>query len=95
MTMKTMMANSVDFGQRYWREIGLLVLLALVVVLAAHAVWPRSSTSDAGPTTTGSTSTANWSRVCVGGVSYLQFTTGATVEWTPAGRVKTCSTAAK
>ncbi len=31
-----------------------------------------------------------WSRMCVAGVSYLQFTSGATVEYTPEGRVKTC-----
>lgn len=31
-----------------------------------------------------------WSRMCIAGVSYLQFTSGATVEYTPEGRVKTC-----
>jgi hypothetical protein len=90
--MKTMMVNSVDFGQRFWREIALVVLLALVLALAAHAVWPRTTASNAGPT--GSASTETWSRVCVAGVSYLQFTSGASVEWTAAGRIKTCSTAA-
>jgi hypothetical protein len=28
---------------------------------------------------------------CVGGVEYLQFTSGATVAYTPAGTVKTCN----
>lgn len=32
-----------------------------------------------------------WSRVCVAGVSYLQFTSGASVEYTPEGKVKTCN----
>ena len=49
--------------------------------------------------TTGTTSTtrttSSWSRVCVAGVSYVQFTSGASVEWTPAGKVKTCSEAGK
>lgn len=31
-----------------------------------------------------------WSRICVAGVSYLQFTSGASVEWTPEGKIKTC-----
>lgn len=31
-----------------------------------------------------------WSRMCVGGVSYLQFTSGASVEYTPEGKIKTC-----
>ena len=35
--------------------------------------------------------TPAWSRVCVAGVSYIQFTSGASAEWTPAGKVKTCS----
>lgn len=31
-----------------------------------------------------------WSRVCVDGVSYLQFVSGVTVEYTPDGKIKTC-----
>lgn len=31
-----------------------------------------------------------WSRICVGGVSYLQFASGASVEYTQDGKVKTC-----
>ena len=34
---------------------------------------------------------AAWSRICVAGVSHLQFTSGASVEWTPGDKVKTCS----
>jgi len=30
------------------------------------------------------------SRICVAGVSYLQFTSGASVEYTPDGKIKTC-----
>ncbi len=36
-------------------------------------------------------STTGWSRICVGGVSYLQFTSGASVEYTSDGKVKTCN----
>lgn len=32
-----------------------------------------------------------YSRQCVGGVSYLQFPSGVTVEYLPDGKVKTCS----
>ena len=31
-----------------------------------------------------------WSRICIEGVSYLQFTSGASVEYTQDGKVKTC-----
>jgi hypothetical protein len=32
-----------------------------------------------------------YSRSCVDGVSYLQFPSGVTVEYTPNGKIKTCS----
>ena len=76
------LTNFRDFALRYWPAIA--VLAVLVLALAGYAAWPRMTAT----TTTASTS---WSRVCVGGVSYLQFTSGASVEWTPAGKVKTCS----
>lgn len=31
------------------------------------------------------------SRICVGGVSYLQFTSGASVEYNRDGTIKTCN----
>lgn len=31
-----------------------------------------------------------FSRMCVDGVEYLQFTSGATVAWTVDGKIKTC-----
>lgn len=31
-----------------------------------------------------------YARVCVDGVEYIQFTSGATVAYTPDGKVKTC-----
>lgn len=34
--------------------------------------------------------TGDASRVCVDGVQYLQFTSGASVAYTPDGKVKTC-----
>jgi hypothetical protein len=32
----------------------------------------------------------DYSRYCINGVSYLQFTSGATVEYTKEGNIKTC-----
>jgi hypothetical protein len=32
-----------------------------------------------------------YSRICIDGVEYLQFTSGATVAFTPDGNVKKCS----
>jgi hypothetical protein len=34
---------------------------------------------------------SGYSTLCVEGVSYLQFTSGATVQYTPDGKIKTCS----
>ncbi len=31
-----------------------------------------------------------YTRHCIDGVSYLQFPSGATVEYTPEGKIKTC-----
>jgi len=31
-----------------------------------------------------------WSRICIAGVSYLQFTSGATVEYGTDGKIKLC-----
>ena len=31
------------------------------------------------------------SKICVNGVSYLQFTSGASVEYTQDGKIKTCN----
>ena len=33
---------------------------------------------------------SGWSRACVEGVSYLQFPSGVTVEYTREGKIKTC-----
>jgi len=32
----------------------------------------------------------DYSRYCINGVSYIQFTSGATVEYTKEGKIKTC-----
>ena len=87
--IKPLMASAKVFALRHWRVIGLLALLVLAV--AAYAVWPRTTPAS----TAGTTSTAGWSRQCVAGVSYLQFASGVSVEWTPGGKVKTCSESAK
>lgn len=34
---------------------------------------------------------SGYSQICVNGVSYLQFSSGASVEYTPEGKVKTCT----
>jgi hypothetical protein len=84
--IKTLIANPMDFAQRHWPAIGLLALVVAVLALAVYTAWPRTTASTAVIVPT-----AAWSRVCVAGVSYLQFTSGASVEWTPGGKVKTCS----
>jgi len=87
----SLITNPREFALQCWPAITLLVVL--VLGLAGYAAWPRmtaaTSTAVTASTTTGTTST--WSRVCVAGVSYLQFASGTSVEWTPAGKVKTCS----
>jgi hypothetical protein len=88
-TLTSLMTNSRDFALRYWPAIA--VVAVLVLALAGYAAWPRMTATSA----TAATAFSGWSRVCVGGVSYLQFTSGASVEWTPAGKVKTCGEPAK
>jgi len=79
-----------DFAVRY--RTALAVLGVLAVALAAYAFWPRTaSTTIATVTAPPAATTPNWTRVCVGGVSYLHFASGVSVEWTAAGRVKTCT----
>jgi hypothetical protein len=80
------LTNFRDFALRYWPAIAVLAVLVLAV--AGYAAWPRMTATTA-------TASTGWSRVCVGGVSYLQFTSGASVEWTPAGKVKTCNESGK
>jgi hypothetical protein len=85
-TLTSLMTNPRDFALRYWPAIALLAVL--VLALAGYVARPRMTATTA-------TASTGWSRVCVGGVSYLQFTSGASVEWTPAGKVKTCSESGK
>ena len=92
--IKTLTTNPRDFALRHWPAIGLLALLVLVLALAGYSAWPRMTAIPA-TTTIATATTPGWSRICVAGVSYLQFASGASVEWTPAGKVKTCSEPAK
>jgi len=72
------------------------LLVVLVLALVGYAAWPRTTATTSTMATTSTTgTTSGWSRVCVAGVSYLQFTSGASVEWTPAGKVKACSEGGK
>ena len=96
----SLIKNPREFALQCWPAIA--VLIVLVLALAGYAAWSRmnATTSTMATTpTTGTTSTTGttpgWSRVCVAGVSYVQFKSGASVEWTPAGKVKTCSEAGK
>src|SRR5262245_26228884 len=93
MMIKTLMTASRDFAQRHWPAIGLAALLVVVLGLAGYAVWPRLTTATAVASNTAVS--PGWSRVCVAGVSYLQFASGATVGWTAAGKVKTCGETTK
>jgi hypothetical protein len=89
-TLTSLMTNPRDFALRYWPAIALLAVLVLAV--AGYVAWPRmTSTAATAAATASASASTGWSRVCVGGVSYLQFTSGASVEWTPAGKVKTCN----
>jgi hypothetical protein len=82
--------NPRDFVARYWAA--LVVVGVLVAGLVAYAFWPRTTSATVATLTTApAATTPSWTRVCVAGVSYLQFTSGVSVEWMPTGRVKTCT----
>ena len=85
--VRTLGTHAWEFAQRQWPAV---VLAALLVLVLAVAGWRVLTATPAATVTT-----PGYARVCVAGVSYLQFTSGATVEWTPAGKVKTCAEPAK
>lgn len=58
----------------------LIIPVAVCLMLAGCGVFGRM---EAGAT--------GYSRSCVDGVSYLQFVSGVTVEYTRDGKIKTCS----
>jgi len=84
--VQTLATHAWEFAQRQWAAAVLAALVVLALVLAAYSAWPRLTATPAATATTPA-----YARVCVAGVSYLQFKSGATVEWTPAGKVKTCA----
>lgn len=55
------------------------LVIGSLLLLTGCGAWERSVASFSG-----------WSSVCVNGVSYLQFVSGVTVEYTPDGKIKTC-----
>jgi len=57
-----------------------LIAIAVCATLSGCGVWERTVAGYTG-----------YSRVCVAGVSYLQFTSGATVEYTTEGKIRTCT----
>lgn len=56
-----------------------MVLLGFILFAAGCGSMSRSVANMTG-----------YSRTCIGGVSYLQFPSGVTVEWTPEGKVRGC-----
>ena len=57
-----------------------LILLLGVVFLSGCGAWDRFSASVTGAT----------ARICVDGVLYLQFTSGASVAYSRDGKIRTC-----
>lgn len=57
----------------------LILIIAVMMPLTGCGAIERSKASLAG-----------YSRMCVNGVSYLQFTSGATVEYLPSGEIAKC-----
>lgn len=57
----------------------ILLMVPIILALAGCGAFERYTASITG-----------YSRVCVDGVSYLQFTSGATVEYRPDGSIKRC-----
>jgi hypothetical protein len=55
-----------------------LFLLA-ALLLSGCGLWSRQVASTVG-----------YDQICVNGVSYLQFTSGVSVEYTPDGKIKEC-----
>ena len=56
------------------------LMIFLCAALAGCGQWGRTVAIYTG-----------WSVSCVEGVNYLQFASGVTVQYTPDGKVKTCS----
>ena len=56
------------------------IVLSALLLFSGCGVWERGTAGISG-----------WSRVCVEGVSYLQFVSGVTVEYTRDGKIKTCN----
>lgn len=69
-----------DRSKRRTKTMKSLFCAALALAVAGCGYVDR-----AGATLTG------YSRICIDGVEYLQFTSGATVAFTPDGKVKKCS----
>jgi hypothetical protein len=55
-------------------------VLSALLLLSGCGGWERGVAAVTG-----------WSRVCVDGVSYLQFVSGVTVEYTRDGKIKSCN----
>lgn len=60
-------------------KLNMVIALSTVLLLSGCGGWERVVANVSG-----------WSRVCVDGVSYLQFVSGVTVEYTTEGKIKTC-----
>jgi hypothetical protein len=60
-----------------------LLTIAVMLSLAATAAGCGSANKQLAGLT-------GFTRICIDGVAYLQFSSGASVEYTPAGKIKTC-----
>lgn len=58
-----------------------IIIFAIALSVAGCGWFDRKLTAMTGEATAS----------CVGGVEYLQFTSGATVAYTPDGKIKTCA----
>jgi hypothetical protein len=90
----TLMTSPRDFAQRHWPAIGLAALLVVLAVACYSGALPRLTATSTTSATPAAAAPA-YVRICVAGVSYIQLTSGASVEWTPASKVKTCAEAGK
>ena len=61
------------------KKILVILLVMLIMVLSGCGLFER-----------GLAKTKGFSRMCVDGVEYLQFSSGATVAYNPNGTIKTC-----
>lgn len=68
----------------------LLYVLVAIVILCGVAYYFLAKIGGFGAWDRRVATLTGYSRICVGGVEYLQFTSGASVAYNPDGTVKRC-----